>query len=226
VIHYQGTPLTPRSELLKLPGRCFCLPFSDPRDLLPCLEIGASVMGDNGAFGVHTKGGVLDVPGYYRWLGPWLRPPHWAVVPDRIGGTVEEQRAMTAGWPYARSLGAPVWHLHLALDYLIELAETWPRICFGSSAAFWNPRSEEWRRRIDEAWNALSRRGLLPWVHMLRAMAQASRGPWPFASADSVNLARNFKDYARPVEETADRIEQRNPPALWKDTAVPMMEIV
>ncbi len=221
-----GTPITPRAELLKLPGRSFCVSYAEPRDLLTCLEIGASVMGDSGAYPIFLRGGVLDIPGYYRWLRPWLRPPHWAVVPDRIGGSVDEQRAMVATWPFARSVGAPVWHLRLPIDYLLELADTWPRICFGSSAEYWNPRSKAWRDRVCEAWGALARTGRLPWVHMLRAMAQASRGTWPFASADSVNLARNFKDYDRPIFATADRIAQRNPPALWADTAVPMMEIL
>jgi len=146
--------------------------FADARDLRTCLDIGASVMGDNGAFSAHTRGASLDAPAYYRWLGPWLRHPHWAVVPDRIGGSVEEQRKMTATWPFARSLGAPVWHLHLPIDYLLELADAWPRVCFGSSAEFWNPRSDTWRRRVDAAWDSLARRGVLPWVHMLRAMRE------------------------------------------------------
>jgi len=119
-----------------------------------------------------------------------------------------------------------VWHLHLPTDYLRELADTWPRLCFGSSAEFWDIRTDAWRKRVDEAWNVLARSGRNPWVHMLRAMAQASRGPWPFASADSTNLARNFKDYPRPAGDTADRIEQRNPPALWADTAVPLMGVL
>jgi hypothetical protein len=226
VIHYHGTPITPREKLLALPGRHFCVSFATPRDLAPCLEIGASVMGDNGAFTVHTRGGVLDVPGYYRWLAPWLRHPHWAVVPDVIGGDTDAQRRLARTWAFDRSLGAPVWHLHRCFDYLRELADSWPRICFGSSAEFWNPRTDAWRRRVDDAFNVLARRGHIPWVHMLRAMGEASRGPWPFASADSTNVAQNHSKHRLTVDLFADDVDRRNPPQLWRDTTIPAMEFM
>jgi hypothetical protein len=54
-LHYHGTPLSPTSELMKLAGKCFCVPFSDSRDADRCLAIGQSVMFDNGAFSAFTK---------------------------------------------------------------------------------------------------------------------------------------------------------------------------
>lgn len=225
MLHYHGTPLTPRSELETLSGRSFCVSYADSRDLAVCLRIGASVMADNGAFSAFTRGKAINIEGYYRWLAPWLRHPHWAVIPDEIGGDEAAQRKMVATWPFSRDLGAPVWHLHMPLDYLRELADVWPRICFGSSAEFWNTRTDTWRKRIDQAWDVLAQRQSLPWVHMLRAMREASRGNWPFASADSVNLARNYKDRKIPAVQVATKIETLNPPALWRDTATPQMEI-
>lgn len=50
MIHYHGTPITPRAVLHELAGRNFCVPFSDARDVGICHEIGQSVMIDNGAF--------------------------------------------------------------------------------------------------------------------------------------------------------------------------------
>src|SRR4051812_1426910 len=96
VIHFHGTPFSPRSALMQLAGKHFCVPFSDGRDADTCVKIGQSCMFDNGAFSAFTRGAPLDVCAYYKWLEPRLAHPHWAVVPDIIDGEVEEQRAQIA----------------------------------------------------------------------------------------------------------------------------------
>ena len=73
-IHYHGTPLSPSSELMKLAGKHFCVPFSDGRDADRCLAIGQSVMFDNGAFSAHTRGAPLDIPAFYAWIEPRIAP--------------------------------------------------------------------------------------------------------------------------------------------------------
>lgn len=174
-----------------------------------------SVMFDNGAFSAHTRGAPLDVAAFYRWVEPRLGHPHWAVVPDAIDGSVEQQRAMAATWPFPRHLGAPVWHLGLAVDYLLELADEWPHICFGSTAQYWQVGSDAWARRCDEAFNELAKRHRhLPWVHMLRGLSLCG-DRWPFASADSVNVARNFKDGSLCPERMARRIDAVQCPTFW-----------
>ena len=218
MIHYHGTPLTPRSELLKMAGKNFCVSFADPRDADWCLSHGQSVMWDNGAFSAFTQGKALDVGAYYKWLEPRLGHPHWAVIPDMIDGPEDEQRALVEEWPFHGLLGAPVWHMGLSINWLLELAEEWPRICFGSTAQYWQVGSESWARRCDEAWNALERRGLRPWVHMLRGLALAG-DQWPFASADSVNVATSYKGYghtrATCPERMARRIDSIQCPIRW-----------
>lgn len=215
MIHYHGTPLTPRTELYKLAGKHFCVPFSDPRDADECQRIGQSIMFDNGAFTTYTKGKTFDEAGFYKWVEPRLGYPHWAVVPDVIDGTVEQQREMVARWPFPRALGAPVWHLALPIDYLLELVDQWPRVCFGSSGAYWQVGSDAWARRVDEAFNALARKHrYLPWIHMLRGLNLAG-DRWPFASADSVNVARNFKDSDTCPERMARNIDARQCPVRW-----------
>lgn len=77
MLHYHGTPLTPQHQLARMGGRNFCVPYPRPESLAQCLRIG------------H----------FYAWIDPLLAHPHWAVVPDVIDGTVEEQRAMVATWP-------------------------------------------------------------------------------------------------------------------------------
>lgn len=215
MLHYHGTPLTPRAQLLHMAGRNFCVSYAEPRDLEVCMRIGQSVMLDNGAFSVKTRGAAFDIFGFYEWVEPHLTHPHWAVVPDVIDGDVEEQRAMVKTWPYRKSLGLPVWHLGLPIAYLLELCEVWERVCFGSTAQYWRLGTEAWCRRMDEAFNALTRTfGRLPWIHGLRMLGQSS-GPWPLASADSVNVARNFKDSYRCANCMAQRIDATNPPTRW-----------
>lgn len=196
MILYHGTPITPRAVLLSLAGRAFCVPFSDGRDLTTCMRISASVMLDNGAFSAWTRGYAPDWPAFYAWVEPHLSPVHWAVVPDVIDGTAEDNLALAAQWPHRREWSAIVWHLHEPLDHLGALADAW-------------------HRRIDVAWNLLERTGRRPWVHMLRAASQAAHGAWPFASADSTNVARNHSSAGRDAVRFAAEIEARQPPVRW-----------
>jgi hypothetical protein len=170
---------------------------------------------DNGAFTAFTQGKMFDEMGYLAWVEPRLGHPHWAVIPDVIDGDIEQQCRMIARWPFGH-LGAPVWHMGLSIDWLIELASTWPRICFGSSKQYWQVGSPVWAKRADEAFNALESRGLRPWVHMLRGLALCG-DQWPFASADSVNVARNYKDQQTCPERMARLIDgRRNSPIRWR----------
>ena len=215
MIHYHGTPLTPRSELLKMAGKHFCVSYADPRDADWCLAHGQSVMWDNGAFSLHTKGKAVDWNAYYAWLEPRLGHPHWAVVPDVIDGEVTDNLALIEAWPHRPDLSAVVWHLAEPIDHLLTLAEMgFGKICFGSSGRYWQVGSAEWERRADEAFDAMETRGLRPWVHMLRGLALCG-DRWPFASADSVNVARNHKDAATCPERMARRIDAVQCPIRW-----------
>jgi hypothetical protein len=219
MIHFHGTPITPREQLMRMlaSGRHVCVPFPRPDDLKICLRMAQSIMFDNGAFSTHTRGELFDEPGFYEWLEPMLAPPHFAVVPDVIGGDVAQQRALVARWPFRRDLGAPVWHLHLGIDYLLELIDGWPRVCLGSSAEFWQVGSEKWIRRMDEVFDAVSRRHkVMPWLHGLRMLGQAE-GPWPLASADSTNVAQNWKRDTGCAECKCRSIDTQNPPWFWRE---------
>jgi hypothetical protein len=198
-----------------MPGRHFCCSHSAPRDLEWCLQHGASVLMDNGAFSAWTKGRAPDWAAYATWVAPHLRHPHWCIIPDTIDGTEADNDALLASWSLPRQFSAPVWHLHESTERLAALAAAYPRICLGSSGAYAQPGTPRWRARIDEAWAAIDATGAHPWVHMLRAMADASAGPWPFASADSTRIARghagDLTHPARLPEMMAQRIDARNP---------------
>lgn len=219
MIHYHGTPITPRKALLEMTGRHFCVSFANPRDIHECLRIGQSVMLDNGAFTAFTKGKPMDVVGYIAWVEEHLAHPHWAVIPDVIDGTEEQQKSGIAVWHFPPELSAPVWHLSLSLDWLLELADTWPRICFGSSGDYWQIGSPSWTRRMNEAFDALSsRRRHLPWIHGMRMLDQ-NDGPWPLASADSTNVARHHKEFKFGPDAMAARIDAKQPAKKWQGSS-------
>jgi len=218
MIHYHGTPITPRKALLEMSGRHFCVSFAEPRDIDECLRIGQSVMLDNGAFTAFTQGKPMDVVGYIAWCEEHLTHPHWAVIPDVIDGEEDQQRAGIAGWPFPAELSAPVWHLGLSLDWLLELSDNWPRIALGSSGAYWQVGSPAWIKRMDEVFDSLaSHRRHLPWIHGMRMLGQCD-GPWPLASADSTNVARNHATIGIHPELMAARIDSKQPAKRWKQT--------
>ncbi len=214
MIHYHGTPLTPRDQLYKMAGKHFCVSFSSPQDADVCLQIGQSIMWDNGAFSVFTRGQRFDVNKYYNWLENKLGHPHWAVIPDVIDGTEQQQKELLFTWPFHLSLGAPVWHMGMRLEYLEFLCDKYPRVCFGSSGEYWNVGSGSWCSRVDHAFNTIIKNNYIPQIHMLRGLAQAGKR-WPFASADSVNVARNYKDYGADPEKMARRIDGIQSPIKW-----------
>ena len=215
MIHYHGTPLTPRAELYKMAGKHFCVSFANPSDATTCLQIGQSVMWDNGAFTTFTQGKKFNYNKFYSWLEDKLGHPHWAVIPDVIDGDVHEQKKLLLTWPFNISLGSPVWHMGLSLDYLEFLCDNYPKVCFGSSGEYWDVGSPKWMSRCDKAFNRLVKNNYIPWVHMLRGLAQAGKR-YPFASADSVNVARNFKDKPQCPEFMARKIDSVQCPIFWE----------
>lgn len=222
MLHYHGTPISPRRHLDAMAGRMFCVSYASPQDLATCLRIRQSVMLDNGAFSVYTRGIPFDRDGFYAWIEPHLAHPHWAVVPDEIGGSVEQQRSMVATWPHRKEYGAPVWHLGLPLEYLFDLCNDWQKVCIGSSGEFWQVGSPAWCGRMDETFNALVRQfGKVPWLHGLRMLGQ-SAGPWPLASAESTNVGRNHNNTGSTTCAAcmAKRIDSINPPTLWTERQI------
>jgi len=225
VIHYHGTPITPRATLLQLAGRSFCVSFSAPRDVEVCHEIGESVMLDNGAFSFWTTGRAVDWQRFYGWVEPWLAyHTSWAVIPDVIDGDARANDRLLKGWPFGER-GAPVWHPHEPLARLGRLAARWPRVCIGGSSAFAAIRSQRWHARMHEAMDYLCGSGPAPtWLHLLRGMALAG-SDYPLSSVDSSSVARNHhgapsrgtprRDPLRDIAKT----DARQCPARWRPAA-------
>jgi len=215
VIHYHGTPITPISALLELHGRHFCVSHAAPTDVARCHQIGQSVMLDNGAFSAWKTGKAVDWSGYYAWTDRWLDcPTTWAVIPDVITGSGEDQDALITQWPHGHR-GAPVWHMHEPIDRLVQLTLEWPKVCVGSSAQYAVVLSSGWVRRMDAAWNAIElHHQRTPPMHMLRGMALSGR-EWPFASVDSTDIARNHHRDQNSPRKMADRWDGVQCPHKW-----------
>jgi hypothetical protein len=200
---------------MKLSGKNFCISFTDYRDIGWCWKHGQSVMFDNGAFSFFTQGTKVNWDSYYKWVEPYLGHPHWAIVPDVIDGEVEENINLINQWPHRKDCAAVVWHLSEPLDHLIYLTQLgFDKICFGSSGKYWNVGDDAWCRRCDAAFDELSKHGPLPWVHMLRGLSLRGRR-WPFASADSVNVARNYKSAKKNPKDMMDTIDSVQCPIFW-----------
>jgi hypothetical protein len=163
-------------------------------------EVCTGVVLDNGAYTVWQQGGTLDVDGYLAWCYQWHRHPafDWALIPDVIEGTEEENDTLLAEW-HANIRGVPVWHMHESLDRLLRLASEWDTVALGSSGAWPNPGKGDWWRRMGEAMDAVcDREGRPPCrLHGLRMLDPAIFTRLPLASADSMNAVRRSNDVAR-----------------------------
>jgi hypothetical protein len=197
-VHYHGTPITPHHVIYQLAGRNFCVSFADPRQVEVCHEIGQSVMLDNGAFSAWRSGKGTDWTGYYAWCERWLEyRTTWAVIPDVIEGTEEENDELIRQWPHGPRAGAPVWHVHESIPRLLRLCDRFDRVCIGSSGEYATVGDEKWRIRMDDVFTQLCNGGPSPtWLHMLRGMRMAKSG-YPFASVDSTDIARHHNETGR-----------------------------
>jgi len=229
MIHYHGTPTSSRQNAARiLAARHALVSYAEPSCLDVVAEVAQSFVLDNGAFTYHRRGEPMtDWSGYYRWAGPLLRLPgcDWAVIPDAIGGTEEENDALLDEWPFHRHQGVPVYHLHESLDRLQRLVHTWPRVALGSSGDFWQVGSGSWWIRMGVAMDVACDQDGYPLakLHGLRMLNWRVFSRLPLASADSVNVGMNCGRTAKlydtdPVagaEVIARRVEAHNSLDRW-----------
>lgn len=170
---------------------------------------------DNGAFSKWRSQEPTDWPGYYAWAEEWLRfPTTWAVIPDVIDAGPEQQDALLLQWPFGQR-GVPVWHMDEPIDRLLALADSWPKLCIGSTSVYQEVMTDRWQKRMDDVFDQLSaRHKFWPWVHMLRGMQCCGRR-WPFASVDSTDIAQSHHRQQNSPRSLADRWDASQCPATW-----------
>lgn len=222
MVHYHGCPITPRSVLDSLAGANFCVSYASRGDVERVHQIGQSVMLDNGAFTFWKQGIQTDWPGYYEWCERWLQyQTTWAVIPDVIEGSENENDALIEEWPFGMR-GAPVWHMHESIARLLRLCGDWPRVCIGSSAEYSEVGDVRWheRMRFVMRWLCGDGGSAPTWLHMLRGMKLCG-SEYPFASADSTNVGRNHNSARASRSLNAllmvGRIDAVQCPGTWTD---------
>lgn len=241
--HYHGLPATPNTAAIEIiQGGDAFVSMERPDQLALALEYAAGLGLDNGGFSAWTQGKpVTDWEPYYQWIAELHRYPvfDFCVIPDVIDGDEAANDALLEQWPWrltAPHIGAPVWHLHESLDRLDRLVSQWPRVCLGSSGQFAQIGTPAWWIRMAEAMDVICDRDGRPGtrLHGLRMLDPAIFTKFPFASADSTNIARNIGidskwkgTYTPPSKDARakvmrQRIEAHQSPQLWDRKAAPI----
>lgn len=245
-----GLPLNPTHLLEQLDGASFCISYATRAKLGGQLDQAIRLVADdgillvdNGAFSLFKQGvSARDeayVEGYEAWAQEILDrcPQAIAVIPDVIGGTVEENAELvrTSMLDYERAM--PIWHMHEPISYLLYLCETFNYVGIGSSGKYWQVGSADWNARIGfmfaavEAWERGSNGAFIrPRLHMMRAQSQAHL--FDFDSADSTNVAMNHGRYraegeghvARFAERVAAKIEASAGPEADHQAKRPLLD--
>lgn len=197
MIHYHGGPITPDTCALKVwTARHAFVSFAATQQMNLVAEVTQSFALDNGAFTFWKQGLETRWDDYYAWVGEWRTHPgfDFAVVPDVIEGTEEENDALADKWPYPRHQGAVVWHINESIGRLRRLASEWPRVCIGSSGEWDVSTPRRFLGRATQAIGAICGADDRPIckLHGLRMLNPAIFAKLPLSSADSTNVARNI----------------------------------
>lgn len=203
MIHYHGTPFSGvQDNQLALKGRHACISFANPSAVAICSEICQSYILDNGAFSAWRAGKPFDIGGFAAFIQTWHRDPgcDWYLMPDVIDGGADENSQIRGEWhnlvgSEIWSKGVPVWHLDEPLDVLRDFMN-FPvgRVALGSSGDYAQIGTRQWWERMTEAMDILTDEMGRPVVkiHGLRMLDPEIFGHFPFASADSTNVAQNI----------------------------------
>lgn len=243
MIHYHGLPITPETAALSAvrAGHAF-VSFAHPGQMGLAVSACQSFALDNGAFSAwKAERPITDWAPFYAFAEAGKRQPacDFAVIPDVIDGTEGDNDALVAEWPLPRWFGAPVWHLHESFDRLARLVADWPRVCFGSSGEYAQIGTERWWRRMHQAMRVVCNDDGQPLcrLHGLRMLDPDIYRRFPFASADSTNIARNigidsaWRGTYQPRTKEAraqgmrDLIESFNAPSSYDLSAPPQQEL-
>lgn len=197
MIHYHGGPITPDTCAIKVwSARHAFISFAATQQMNLASDICQSFALDNGAFSLWKQGKETRWNDYYDWVGAWRNHPGYdfAVVPDVIEGSEEENDQLAAQWPFPRYQGAVVWHINESIDRLRRLAAEWPRVCIGSSGEWDVTTPRRFLGRATQAIGAICGGDDRPIckLHGLRMLNPTIFSKLPLASADSTNVARNI----------------------------------
>lgn len=222
-----GLPLNPAPLLNELAGASFCVSYGTRDRLGKQLDDAIRLVGqdgvllvDNGAFSMHKQGVSTRDEAYLEAYEAWAQailarcPQAIAVIPDVIGGTVEENWDLVCTTQLDLERAMPIWHMHEPIEYLVHMLDGFEYIGIGSSGEYWQVGTTNWDARIAEAFEAIDRweregngGNVRPRIHMMRAQSQAHR--FAFDSSDSCNVAMNHGRYKGEGEGYVGRFADR-----------------
>lgn len=227
MIHYHGGPITPDTCALRAwKARHAFISFAHPAQTPIAAQHSQSFALDNGAFSLWKAGKQVDWLDYFRYVDEWRTHPgfDFAIIPDVIEGSEEDNDRLIMMWPFKSHVGVPVWHTNESIDRLVRLAETWPRVAIGSSGDYDAANVPKLLNRMAEVLPHITGPDKRPVtrLHGLRLLNPKIFTRLPLASADSTNVARNIGidkkwngTYTPGTKEMratvmVDRIEQHN----------------
>lgn len=234
MIAYHGGPITPLSVAhATWVGRHAFVSYQYPDQVAFAAEICQSFAIDNGAYTAWKGGTTLDIPGYVAFVKQWERHPgfDWALIPDVIDGTEEENDTMFGTYRNAGGdllAGVPVWHLHESYERLARLCRIWPRVALGSSGEWSDVGTPSWFQRMGGAMDFICDEDGRPpcKLHGLRMLNPTVFSQLPLSSADSTNVAQNHGRERKRYSLTSamgalaivDRIERHASAPRWLRT--------
>tara|TARA_R100000656_G_scaffold70467_1_gene52954 strand:+ start:126 stop:836 length:711 start_codon:yes stop_codon:yes gene_type:complete len=187
---------------MALMSRHAMVSFARPEPVSVVAEICQSFTIDNGAFSAWKSGKEFDIESYAEFIRDWCHHPafDWYIIPDVIDGDANDNIKMRGAWgKYCQGtdmweMGVPVWHLHEPLEVLTDMAHAYARVAIGSSGEFADVGTRPWWERMTEAMEVVTDEKGHPKakLHGLRMLDPTIFSQFPFASADSTNVARNI----------------------------------
>ena len=136
MIPYHGGPFSDQAIAADIyRGRHAMVSFARPEQLAWISDLARSFAVDNGAFSAwKSRSPVKGWDTYYRWVERWKCHPafDFAVIPDLIEGTEEQNDHLLAEWPFC-DVGVPVFHLDESIERLARLARSFSKIALGSA---------------------------------------------------------------------------------------------
>lgn len=197
MIHYHGGPISPLSAAKKAwdGGHAFISYAShDQLDMVGAVTQSFAI--DNGAFSFWKSGTAIEWCEYYHWLSRILDHPRcdFAVIPDVIDGSEFENDRLIETCPFPKHRMAPVWHINEPIDRLVRLANSYPRVCIGSSGVFDVKTPRKFMPRIKTAIRFICNNNGQPIckLHGLRMLNPKIFTKIPISSGDSTNIAMNI----------------------------------
>ncbi len=232
MIHYHGMAGagTSRDMITFVKGRHCFVSYAAAMQLPLFAPLCSSFSLDNGAFTAWKQGKGCDMKGFLLVVSEWMQHPafEWAVMPDVIDGSEEENDALLEEWTLPKHTGVPVYHMHESFERLERLMDNYDYICLGSSGEYSQPNSKIWWSRINKIMDIATDAQGKPKIklHGLRMLNPKIYTQIPLKSADSTNAERNglhikrFGMYPSPTRGQraaviADRVENQQSASTW-----------